>query len=178
MKLNAPERSVSRQDGRPGGADEEEGIGRGSDTTADLPPASRMAMGLLALVGLLIASYMLLYKLGMIGSLACGTGSCGAVQASKWATFLGMPVPAWGVAGYALILILSLVGLQPRWAHDRHFGMVLFGLATVAFTFSAYLTAIEAFVIYAWCRWCVASAIVATLIFICALAEFRRRGEV
>lgn len=177
MKLNAPEQSVSRQVGRPGGP-AEEGASRHVDNTADATPASRMAMGLLALIGILIAGYMLLYKLGMIGSLACGTGSCGAVQASKWATFLGVPVPAWGVVGYATIFILSLVGLQPRWASDRRFGMVLFGLATIAFVFSVYLTAIEAFVIHAWCRWCVVSAIVATLIFICALAEFRRRGKV
>jgi uncharacterized membrane protein len=88
--------------------------------------------------------------------------------------FLGVPVPAWGLAGYALILALALVGLQPRWLGNRRLGLALFGLATVAFGFSAYLTAIEAFVLHAWCRWCVASAIVATLIFICSLTELRQ----
>jgi uncharacterized membrane protein len=133
-----------------------------------------MAVGLLALGGLLISGYMLLFKLGLIGSLACGSGSCGAVQASSWAVFLGVPVPAWGLAGYALILALALVGLQPRWLGNRRLGLALFGLATVAFGFSAYLTAIEAFVLHTWCRWCVASAIVATLIFICSLTELRQ----
>ena len=87
-------------------------------------------------------------------------------------------MPAWGVAGYGLIFVISLAGLQPRWIGDRRLGMTLFGLATIAFVFSAYLTAIEAFVLRAWCRWCVASAIVATLIFVCSLTEFRRKGEV
>lgn len=137
-------------------------------------PLPRMAIGLLSLVGLLVASYMLLYKLGLIGALVCGTGSCGAVQASSWAVFLGVPVPAWGVAGYALIFALALLGLQPRWAGDRRLGGAIFILAAMAFGFSAYLTGIEAFVLRAWCRWCVVSAIVATLIFICSLAELRR----
>lgn len=136
-----------------------------------------MAIGLLALVGLFIASYMLLFKLGWIGTLACGTGSCGTVQASSWAVFLGVPVPAWGVAGYAVIFVAALVGIQPRWARDRRVGMALFGLAAVAFGFSVYLTAIEAFVLRAWCRWCVVSAIVATLIFLAALAELRQAEE-
>ncbi len=140
-------------------------------------PAPRMAIGLLALVGVFISGYMLLFKLGLIGTLACGSGSCGAVQASSWAVFLGVPVPAWGVVGYALILGLALTGLQPRWIRDRRLGMTLFALAAVAFGFSAYLTAIEAFVLRAWCRWCVVSAIIATLIFICSLAEFRQVEE-
>lgn len=173
MKVNAPEKTESRRVGETDGD-----TGHGADENVVAPPAARMAIGLLSLVGLLIAGYMLLYKLGLVGTLACGEGSCGTVQASKWAEFLGVPVPAWGVAGYALIFVVSLVGLQPRWVGDRRLGMTLFGLATIGFVFSAYLTAIEAFVLYAWCRWCVASAIVATLIFICALTEFRRRGEV
>ena len=43
-----------------------------------------------------------------------------------------------------------------------------------AFLFSAYLSALEQFVIHAWCRWCIGSAVVATLIFLCTLPEFRR----
>lgn len=161
-----------------GGAEASRGAGDDVDEQVVAPPTPRMAIGLLSLIGLLIAGYMLLYKLGMIGTLACGSGSCGTVQASRWADFLGVPVPAWGVAGYGLIFVISLAGLQPRWIGDRRLGMTLFGLATIAFVFSAYLTAIEAFVLRAWCRWCVASAIVATLIFVCSLTEFRRKGEV
>ena len=44
-------------------------------------------------------------------------------------------------------------------------------LALVAVLFSAYLTYREAFVIHAWCRWCVASAIIITLIFLVSSAE-------
>lgn len=142
------------------------------------PPLNRMAIGLLSLVGLLISIYMLLFKLGLIGSLACGSGSCGAVQASSWAVFLGIPVPLWGVVGYGLILGLALTGIQPRWIADRRLGLALVVFATIAFIFSAYLTAVEAFVLHAWCRWCVVSAVIATLIFLSALAELRRSRSI
>ncbi len=140
-------------------------------------PVNRMAIALLSLVGVFIAVYLYLHKLGVVGTLACGAGSCETVQASPWAVFLGVPVPAWGVAGYALIFAVSLAGLRPRLIGDRRLGLALVGLGAVAFGFSAYLTAIEAFVIRAWCRWCVASAVVATLIFVFSLAELRRPGS-
>ena len=150
---------------------------RPTEVGATSPPVSRMVIALLSLVGVFIATYLLLHKLGVIGTLACGTGSCGTVQASPWAVFLGVPVPAWGVAGYASIFILSFAGLRPGLAGSRPLGLALVGFCAVAFVFSAYLTAIEAFVIHAWCRWCVASAIVATLIFLFSLAELRRPGS-
>lgn len=55
-----------------------------------------MAMAVLALAGIFVALYLLLYKLGMIGNLNCSVGSCETVNTSKWATFLGFPVAAWG----------------------------------------------------------------------------------
>ncbi|MEX2281438.1 MAG: vitamin K epoxide reductase family protein [Gemmatimonadota bacterium] len=135
------------------------------------PPLYRMAVAVLALVGLLISTYLLLYKLNVMTTLLCGTGGCETVQASPWADFIGVPVPAWGVAGYLLILGLALAGLQPRLVDNRVLARMLLATATFAFAFSAYLTWVEAFLLKAWCRWCVASAIVATLIFIAALFE-------
>lgn len=137
--------------------------------------SSRQAIALLSLVGVFIAAYMLFVKLGWIGTLICGEGgSCDTVQASSWAVFLGVPVPAWGVIGYGLILAVALAGIQPRWIGDRRLGLVLVALTGTAFAFSMYLTALEAFVIRAWCRWCVVSAALATAIFLLSLAELRR----
>ena len=55
----------------------------------------RMLTALVALVGVFVATYLAFYKAGLIGSLACGTGSCETVQQSPWATFLGLPVALW-----------------------------------------------------------------------------------
>ncbi|HSL71330.1 MAG TPA: vitamin K epoxide reductase family protein [Longimicrobiales bacterium] len=134
-------------------------------------PWHRMGIAVLALAGLLIAGYLLLYKIRVLGTIACGSGGCETVQASPWAVFLGVPVPVWGVIGYLLIFVLALLGLQPRFERSRLLGLALFTAAATGFAFSAYLTGVEAFLIRAWCRWCVGSAIVATLIFALSLVE-------
>ncbi|MGH7553837.1 MAG: vitamin K epoxide reductase family protein [Longimicrobiales bacterium] len=138
-------------------------------------PLNRMAMAVLALAGFMIAGYMLLYEMGVIATIACGTaGSCEAVQASPWAVFLGIPVPLLGVVGYGLILAVALASVQPSLAHDRRIAAALLALSAIAFLFSVYLSSVEAFLIGAWCRWCIGSALIATLLFAFALPEWSR----
>jgi len=129
---------------------------------------------LLALVGLLVATYLWLYKIGVLGELRCGTGSCEYVQTSRYAELLGLPVALYGVAGYAALLGLGLAGLQPALASDRRVNVLLAALASVGFGFSLYLTAIELFVLHAICRWCVASAAIMTATWVLSLADLRR----
>ncbi|MEO5588074.1 MAG: vitamin K epoxide reductase family protein, partial [Gemmatimonadaceae bacterium] len=62
--------------------------------------SKRMIVAALALAGIFVATYLLLYKLGIIGELSCSVGSCETVNTSKWATFAGLPVAAWGVGWY------------------------------------------------------------------------------
>ncbi|MDQ3388951.1 MAG: vitamin K epoxide reductase family protein [Gemmatimonadota bacterium] len=139
------------------------------------PPLPRMAVAVLALLGLLISLYLTLYKLGYLGAIQCGTGGCETVQTSTYAFFLGLPVAIWGVAAYAVLLALALLGVQPRWERERWVGFALFAVAGVGVVFSAYLTYLEAAVIQAWCRWCIASAVVISLIFLATLPELTRR---
>ncbi|MEE8077873.1 MAG: vitamin K epoxide reductase family protein, partial [Pseudomonadales bacterium] len=63
-------------------------------------------VAILALVGLFISVYLLLYHLGYYGMLLCGTGSCDVVQSSKYANFVGLPVPGLGAAWYLAMLVL------------------------------------------------------------------------
>jgi uncharacterized membrane protein len=137
-------------------------------------PPNRMGIAIASLAGLLISIYLLLYKLGVIRTLVCGTGNCEVVQSSKWSDFLGLPVPLWGVIGYGVVLATALRGVQPGRAGDRRIALLLAGSSTLAFLFSIYLSAIEEFVIGAWCRWCISSAVVATALFLLSLPEFRR----
>jgi uncharacterized membrane protein len=125
----------------------------------------RQAIVLLALVGLLVSVYLWLYKIGVIGTLQCGTGGCEYVQASRYAELLGIPVAFYGVAGYAVLFVVGLVGLQPAFAGDRRVGVALAALASAGFAFTLYLTYIELFVLHAVCRWCVASAVVIAAIW-------------
>jgi uncharacterized membrane protein len=136
--------------------------------------SARMAAALLSLVGLLVALYLTLFKLGVIGQLACsGLGSCETVQTSRWAVFLGLPVAAWGAGFYALTLALALAGLQPRWADARSIPLALAALSAWGVAFSAWLTALELFVIHAICLWCVTSAVIVTLLLVASLWDLR-----
>ena len=135
----------------------------------------RQAIALLALVGLFVALYLWLHALGFGGAIKCGaSGGCETVQTSQWAVFLGFPVAIYGVAGYLAVLVVALLALRPAALAERKWIVVLAGLATAGLLFTAYLTYLELFVIHAICRWCVASAIVITLIWIIALAALRR----
>ena len=134
----------------------------------------RMTAVLLSLAGLFISAYLYLFKLGMIGSLACGTGGCETVQLSPWSRFGGVDVALIGVLGYAGLLVLTLAALQPGLAGRRWPATLLAGLAGIGVLFAAYLTYLELFVIHAICRWCVASAFLILAIFVVALLDLRR----
>lgn len=136
--------------------------------------ANRMAITVLALVGTLISAYMSAYRFGLLGTIVCGTGGCETVQNSPWATFIGVPVPLIGLFGYGGLFGVALASLQPRFQDDPRIARMLAVAAVVGLTFSAYLTWLEAAVIRAWCQWCIVSAMLATLIFVVTVPEFRR----
>lgn len=136
-----------------------------------------MVAAVLALVGVLISVYMMLYHLGMIGSILCGTGGCETVQNSPWASFFGVPVPLIGLVGYGIMFAVALLGIQPRHVGDRRISLVLLAGGLIGFAYSLYLTWLEAFVIHAWCQWCIGSAILATLLLFSVLPELARIRE-
>jgi uncharacterized membrane protein len=133
----------------------------------------RMLVALVALAGVFVASYLALYKLGYIGTLACAVGSCEKVQTSKWATFLGFPVGAWGVGYYVAVLGIAIAGLTPRFADSRALSRLLLGITAFGLLFSLWLTYLELFVIDAICQWCVISAILATILFVLSWLDLR-----
>lgn len=134
----------------------------------------RMAGAVLALAGLFVSLYLYLYKLGFLGAIACGAGGCETVQLSPQSRFLGVEVALIGVVGYAGLLGAALVALQPRFAADRWPSGLLLGLSGGALLFTAYLKYLEFVVIGAICRWCVASAVIITMLFLAALLDWRR----
>lgn len=138
------------------------------------PPVTRMAIALIALVGLVIAAYLTMYALGYLGVIQCTIGGCEKVQTSRYARFLGIPVALLGLGAYVTMFVLAMLGLQPRFARERWVALALFGVSAVGVVFSAYLTYLEAFVIHAWCQWCVISAILVTMIFLLSIPGLRQ----
>lgn len=138
------------------------------------PPRNRMVVAVLCLAGTFLAFYLVAYNLGWIPPPPCGSGDCGTVQASRYAWVGPVPVSAIGLAGYLALLILSILGLQGSMVRSRKIALLLFGGALAGVLFSGYLTYIEAMVINAWCRYCVASAILMTVVFVATLPEVKR----
>ena len=136
-----------------------------------------MIVAALALAGVFLAVYLLLYKLGMIGELTCSVGSCEKVNTSKWATFLGLPVAAWGVGWYIAMFVLAVVATGDRYWDSPQVSLLMLGVAGVGLLFSTYLTYLELYVIHAICQWCVVSAVIVLVIFVFCALDYREKSR-
>jgi uncharacterized membrane protein len=121
----------------------------------------------LALIGLGVAAYLTYVHYDGIQPVCGLGGDCEKVQTSEWADLAGVPVALLGLIGYAAILASLFV--------EREEALVAGALvALVGFGFSAYLTYRELFSIDAICPWCVASAVIMTLLAIIMTARLLR----
>lgn len=134
--------------------------------------ALRRAVIILSILGLAVALYLVYYKLFPTSAFCVNIGDCEAVNTSIYSELFGIPVAAFGAAGYLAILLATL--LENRSPFFQEWASIAgFGLALVGFLYSAYLTYIELFVIFKICPYCVASAVIMTAIF--ALTSIRLR---
>jgi uncharacterized membrane protein len=94
------------------------------------------------------------------------------VQTSSYAKLFGvLPVGVLGLIGYVAILAAWLWG---RFRSDRladYAPLGVLGMTAFGVLFSVYLTYLELFVIYAVCMWCLASAVIMTLLMLLATPE-------
>lgn len=134
-----------------------------------------MIIAALALGGVGLATYLAMYKLGMIGTLACTVGSCETVNLSRWSTFIGIPVAVWGVGFYVVVFLVALSGTTERLVNEAWVSHALLLLTGWGVVFSAWLTYLELYVIHAVCMFCVISAILVMVIFLLSVLEWRRR---
>ena len=117
----------------------------------------------LAALGLLVTGY-LAWTAGQPGGPAfcTGEGGCDAIQRSDWSTLLGLPMALWGFGFYAVVAIVSASRkASPLRCWQRQWRLVWLGLAI-----SVYLTAVGAWVLDAFCLWCLASLAVLAAMFV------------
>lgn len=125
----------------------------------------RIVAALAAVAGIGVSTYIAIAEAGG-GTPQCvvGGGGCETVANSSYSELFGVNVAVYGIAGYvALLGAAVLPGDSGRFA-----GLLL---ALIGFGFSAYLTYLELFVIDAICQWCVASALLMTLLLVCNAAR-------
>lgn len=110
-----------------------------------------------SLAGAAVSAYLLRYKIGG-GPILCLNGSgCADVNASTYSMILGLPVSLLGLITYLGLTAAGLLWRKrgedlPEWVM-----LSAFGISLVGFLYSAYLTWVEAFVIHAYCTWCLTS---------------------
>jgi uncharacterized membrane protein len=136
-------------------------------------PAEGTLRGLatfVATLGVGVATYIAIADSGG-GSPVClgGSHGCETVAHSSYSHLLGVNVAVFGIVSYLLLFGAAML----RGDGARMGG---FALSLAGFGFSVYLTYVELFVIEAVCQWCVASAILMTVLF--AVNTIRMLGYV
>jgi|SRR5436190_13139489 len=126
------------------------------------PPAEGTLRGVatfLATFGIGVATYIAIADSGG-GAPVCIAGGrgCQTVADSSYSHLLGVNIAIFGIVGY--VLLLACVLLRGDGARMAGFALSLFG-----FGYSLYLTYLELFTIEAVCQWCLASAVLMTLLF-------------
>lgn len=128
----------------------------------------QVAFGLLSVVGIIDATILTIEHYTRDG-LSCGfTGGCSRVLTSQYSELpiVGIPVALLGVVFYAVVLFLVMFSVSNREPIRR---LPILAWSTIGFVSSLGLTYLQAFVIKAWCQYCLLSALTSTLIFITAV---------
>jgi uncharacterized membrane protein len=141
----------------------------------------RVTMILLCLAGLGVSAY-LMWGYSVPGAtLSCGGSSgCEAVKNSEYSSILGIPMPLVGILSY-----VGLLGLLFAQSHafvvekgwSAYLALAIFGVSLTGVLYSAYLTYLEIFVIFAICRWCVASAVIMVSIFLLSVFNLQDSNQ-
>jgi uncharacterized membrane protein len=132
---------------------------------------------LLSLAGIGISGYLTWAHLAH-QSVICGQSQgCDIVQQSVYSEIGGIPVALLGLLAYSALFLLTLVQHRGPESVQDYVPLAIFGVALVGVLYSAYLTYLELFVIYAICRWCVTQSVVITLILLLSLPGLKAANE-
>jgi uncharacterized membrane protein len=130
----------------------------------------RIALAVVSSAGVAVAGY-LTYVHYRPEALVCTvSGGCETVQESEYASLVGVPVALLGLIAYATVLVLTLVdGYRAR--------LITAVIALSSVGFALYLIVLQAFVIDAWCVWCLVNDIVIVPLLAVLSVVRLRRGD-
>ncbi len=140
-----------------------------------MPVFALLGMIIVSLFGLADASYITYEKFAHVTPTCLFTGifKCSTVLQSPWSSIGPIPLSLLGMGFYATVFLLASYLLLKKDAPHK-LSILLFGLSVFGFGFSIYLTVIQAFVIKAFCFFCVVSAVSSSLLFAIAWLGYRR----
>lgn len=125
----------------------------------------------LSLIGLLVSGFLAFeYSLPRLITCPLGGLSCDIVRNSPYSQMFGISVPVLGILFYFFLSTISLFSLENDFKLVKK---LTFVLSSIGILFSTYFTYLEAFVIHAFCFWCLTSAIITVLIFLLSLLQYK-----
>ena len=146
-----------------------------ASNAAGVPARNRILfvlIALLALAGMVVSAISLERHYATSASGFCDFNqkfNCDLVNRSEYSSIVGIPVAGIGVAGYALLLVLSAFQQPRRETPNRLFAVAIAGLA-----FALYLTYIEAYKLETWCILCLSSlALIAGITLLAGILKLR-----
>lgn len=114
----------------------------------------------LASFGIGVATYIAIADSGGGSPVCIASGhGCQTVAESSYSHLAGINIAIFGVGGYVVLLVCALL-------RGDAFRLTAFVVSLIGFGYSLYLTYLELFTIDAVCQWCVASAVLMTLLFV------------
>lgn len=126
-----------------------------------------------AIIGAIDAIYLSWIKFSHNETLcAPGLGDCFTVNTSRYSEIYGIPIALFGLAAF-LFIIAILLGESRCSFLQENGSLLLFGVSLIGVLYSAYLTYLEAYIILAWCPYCVLSATMITIIFITSIYRLK-----
>jgi uncharacterized membrane protein len=126
-----------------------------------------LTLSLVAVIGFLDATYLTINHI-VFGSTPCTLlEGCEIVTSSVYSTIFGVPVALFGAIFYLIVLLLSLWYLDSRqpWAL-----LVISYLSVPALLAAVVFVGLQAFVLKAFCLYCLISALTSTIIFILGMS--------
>jgi uncharacterized membrane protein len=121
---------------------------------------------LVALIGLADASYLGITESMGVAPVCNLIHGCAIVAASPYSRMFGIPLGIWGALFYTMIAGFVLWGLAVRAAPVRRYLLPLTGFG---FALSCYFLYLQAFVIQAFCEYCLLSSATSTVLFVITL---------
>jgi uncharacterized membrane protein len=133
---------------------------------------------ILAALGLADAGYLAVTHLQ--GELpACGGyAGCAQVNNSPYAEIFGVPVALLGAALYLALLAVSLWRLKGPMGHRPMATLAIYGMVLSSTVVMSYLTALEFFVLHAFCYWCLGLAAITLLLLALVVNELWRLNAI
>ncbi len=133
--------------------------------TQRLPAGIATVGAVLAIAGVVLSGYLAIENLRGETGVCVGVHGCATVQNSRYGKPFGTPISLPGLALYFALAVLAVAWLRDIAGRRAEIAFTGFLGGFAGLLVSGYLTYIEAFVLDAWCSYCIVSALLMVALF-------------